>query len=368
MPKTTKRDRRDGISVYKGKFRISYVDGQGRRRQETINATTIQMARVVRASKLADAEKQRTLGYAPPTEATFADVTPEFLRYQRARLVPKGYERNRGVVENHLYPALGSNPLAKITRDDVEQYITARLLKVSKATVVKELNTVKHLFNWAVDKRLIPANPAAKVKATDRALPGRLRYLQPTEMGVLLAECPVWLQPIVLLLMATGMRRGELLGLRWLDIYRAKNQILLPETKNGKARIVALNALGCAVVDRLPRPAGALTTDHVFSEQDYSTPENVSVSFKRACRRARIENFRLHDLRHTCASWMVMQGSDIHTVAAQLGHNVTMAARYAHLSPAHLQKAVGGLDIVFPATLALPAPAPTDTDRIPIEA
>ena len=74
----------------------------------------------------------------------------------------------------------------------------------------------------------------------------------------------------------------------------------------------------------------------------------MSVAFARACRKAGIEDFRLHDLRHTAASWMRMSGADIHTVAQLLGHkDLRMAARYQHLSPAFLEEAVRGLDTVF---------------------
>jgi integrase len=77
-------------------------------------------------------------------------------------------------------------------------------------------------------------------------------------------------------------------------------------------------------------------------------PEQVSMSFARACKRAGIADFRFHDLRHTAASWLRMQGADIHTVAQLLGHkDLRMAARYQHLSPAFLEKAVRGLDVVF---------------------
>lgn len=373
MPKSKKpkRDHRDGISVYKGKFRISYIDGQGRRRQQTVHAATVQQAQMARAKRLMEAETQRTLGYVPPvptTEDSFNKFAQQrYLPYQKSRIVPKSYQRTLGVITKHLQPALGAKRLAVVSRADVEQYVTDRRLVVSKASVAKELNVLKHMFALAVAWELIAANPADGVKPYDRPPAGRLRYLQPTEMRGLLEACPTWLRPMVLLLLATGMRRGELLGLRRLDVYRAKKQILLPQTKNGKARTVSLNRMACQVLDCLPHAQDARPTDRVFAITAYSTPENVSVSFQRACRRAKIADFHLHDLRHTCASWMVMQGADIHTVAAQLGHNVQQAARYAHLSPAYLQKAVGGLDAVFPPTLALPAAPRADTYRIPIE-
>src|SRR5215472_6352154 len=78
-------------------------------------------------------------------------------------------------------------------------------------------------------------------------------------------------------------------------------------------------------------------------------PNRVSVAFARLCRRQRVLDFRFHDLRHTAASWLRMQGADIHTVALLLGHkDLRMAARYQHLSPAYLADAVKRLDDLFP--------------------
>lgn len=106
-----------------------------------------------------------------------------------------------------------------------------------------------------------------------------------------------------------------------------------------------LNQTASMVLESVPVPEGGRATDKVFSGLE---PGQVSMSFKRACRRAKIEDFRFHDLRHTAASWLRMKGADIHTVAQLLGHkDLRMAARYQHLSPAFLADAVKQLDGVF---------------------
>ena len=140
------------------------------------------------------------------------------------------------------------------------------------------------------------------------------------------------------------MRRGELLGLRWLDVDLANERIMLPQTKNGDGRIVYLNH-GAIGVLSLIRPEAPSPMAKVFL---VVTPEQVSMAFSRACDRLGVRDFRFHDLRHTAASWLRMQGADIHTVAQLLGHkDLRMAARYQHLSPQYLSKAVRGLDAVF---------------------
>jgi integrase len=191
--------------------------------------------------------------------------------------------------------------------------------------VVKELNILKHLLNLAIEWELISTNPAQNVKLP-RVPAGRVRYLQPGELRAAMEACPDWLKPIAGLLAFTGMRRGEVLGLRWLDVDRIGGRILLPQTKNGEGRIVWLNGLARQVLDSLPEGA---PTDQVFPQSGQVIPENVSLAFLRACRRVEILDFRLHDLRHTAASWLRMQGADIHTVALLLGHkDLRMAARY----------------------------------------
>src|SRR6185437_16168580 len=117
---------RDGIYLRNGHYYISFVDFQGRRRQQKTNAQTLTQARSIRAQKLADAEKQRVLGYAPPSQDTFAEFQPRYLQHQKARLTPLAYARTRGIVENHLHSAFANVRLAEIRRADVQRYITER--------------------------------------------------------------------------------------------------------------------------------------------------------------------------------------------------------------------------------------------------
>jgi integrase len=141
----------------------------------------------------------------------------------------------------------------------------------------------------------------------------------------------------------TGMRRGEVLGLRWLDVDLAGGRIILPQTKNGDGRVVWLNDLAVGVLETL---TSGSPTDRVFPA--HITPENVSLAFLRACRKIDIADFKLHDLRHTAASWLRMSGADLHDVAALLGHrDLRMTKRYAHLSGDHLSAAAKRLDAVF---------------------
>jgi integrase len=138
----------------------------------------------------------------------------------------------------------------------------------------------------------------------------------------------------------TGMRRGELLGLRWLDVDLAQGCILLPQTKNAEGRIVYLNEGAQAVLASISRTPEAKITDRIFGD---FTPDQVSVNFRRACARLKVADFRFHDLRHTAASWLRMSGADIHTVAQLLGHkDLRMARPWLWTGVAHAQNALQG--------------------------
>jgi integrase len=334
--------KRDGVYERPDRkgFWISWTDAQGRRRCRKTDAANITQAKQIRAAEMLRVEQTRILGHNPPGEETFKEVAESYLKYQRARVTPKSYEREEGILRTHL-AQFNSLKLSSIRKADIQRYVTERAAKTSAHSVRRELTVLTHLFALAVEWEIISVSPAQKVKAPK--LPaGRVRYLQPTELKALLNACQPGLREIVALAVSTGMRRGEVLGLRYLDVDLSNRRIMLPQTKNGEARVVYLNEMAMMVFETL---APGKPADRVFADW---TPGYVSLAFKRLCGRLKIEDFRFHDLRHTAASWMRMSGADIHTVATLLGHkDLSAAKRYQHLSPAFLAEAVGKLDAVF---------------------
>jgi integrase len=154
-----------------------------------------------------------------------------------------------------------------------------------------------------------------------------------------------WLRPIIGLAASTGMRRSEIIQLRWMDLDLLHDRLILPQTKNGEGRIIYLNNFARLALESLAFDQNTMPTDLLFPQ---ITAERVSVAFRRTVRRLGIVNFRFHDLRHTAASWLRMSGADIHTVAQLLGHkDLRMAAHYQHLSSSFLTDAVMKLDRVF---------------------
>src|SRR5262249_38829995 len=308
---------------------ISWTDAQGRRRFRKTDAQNITQAKQIRAAELLRVEQARMLGHQPPGEETFKEIADRYLKYQKARLTPKAYDREEMIRRLYLvrFDALKLSAIRKV---DLQNYLTERSSQASPYSVRKELAMLTHLFRLAVEWEIIPVSPAQGLKAPKLPAGGG-RYLQPTELRALLEGCRDGLRQIVALAVATGMRRGEIMGLRYLDVDLANRRILLPQTKNGESRVVYLNEMAVMVLRSMPEGAPG---DLIVSDW---TPGQVTVAFGRLIRVLKIENFRFHDLRHTAASWMRMSGQDIHTVGLLLGHkDVRTAARYQHLSPAFL--------------------------------
>jgi integrase len=308
-------------------------------------------------------EEQIKFGKPLPADDTFASFADEFLKFQESRItsqVTQGklsqpeFDRQEGIVVSHLKPYFGDMKLATIRKRDVNAYINKRMGVVSDGTVIKEVNTLKRLFNVAIDKEKIEINPAQRA-SLPRAPEGRTRWLADDELGKVLKACPAWLQPIAGLAVALGTRRGELLAVRWEDIDMNRGTIQLRKTKNGKPRPAFINELALQVLtsmaDGKAKRRGLLFAD--------VTPAQVSVAFIRACNDAGVEDFSFHDLRHCYASHLRMRGADLHDLQKLLGHSdPRMTNRYAHLSDEHLASAARRLDGVYklPAASAEPMP------------
>ena len=345
MPKAKERD-----GVFQRKDRsgwwVSYVDASGKRKKEKVTAYTRTQAMTALSQIKTRIERESILGVKPASEITTADLLKRFKTHQKAHLRPTTFVRLDGILET-LKAALPA--LAKeITRRTVADYILERSETVSAGTVAKEFATLRHALQLAVEWELLTANPAQGAKLP-KVSEGRTRYLSPTEFKAALEAAPDWMRAPMALAAFTGMRRGEILGLCWKDVDLANQRTYLTETKNGTLRVVALNALAVQVLKSLPvGEPGAL----VFPDVDAA---RLSVYTRRVFASVGIMDASFHSLRHTAASWLVMEGVDLYAVGRILGHKTPrMTQRYAHLSPGYMATAVNKLDGVFAG--ALPEP------------
>jgi integrase len=209
------------------------------------------------------------------------------------------------------------------------------------------LNYARREWGWEIP------NPAQ-----GRRLPepkGRTRWLTRGEAAALIQaaesepQAP-HLADFIRLALHTGMRRGELLGLEWRRVDLEESGLILLEgqhTKAGKRRSIPLNREARAALSQRAqfRAKHCPSSPWVFCRSSGARIQSIKRSFASACRKARIEDFHIHDLRHTCAAWLVTAGVPLPEVRDLLGHStVQMTERYAHLAPENVRAAVARLE------------------------
>ncbi|MFL0797506.1 MAG: site-specific integrase [Cellvibrionaceae bacterium] len=211
------------------------------------------------------------------------------------------------------------------------------------ATVVRYMAALSHAFTVAVNEwEWLDDNPMRKVRKPKEPR-GRVRFLSDEERARLLACCKTspckQLYPVVVLALSTGMRQMEVLGMRWPDIDLNRGYITLHETKNGERRAVPLVGHAKELIEELSK-VRRLDTDLVFySETKPSAPVFIRTPWGKALKEADIQDFKFHDLRHTAASYLAMNGASLAEIADILGHKtLQMVKRYAHLSEQHTSK------------------------------
>lgn len=217
------------------------------------------------------------------------------------------------------------------------------------ATVVRYMAALSHAFNIAVNEwQWLEDSPVRKVKKPKEPR-GRVRFLADDERERFLTACKEssnhWLYPCVILALSTGMRQGELMGLRWPDVDLKAGAIILHETKNGERRRVPLSGLALELL-REHAKVRRLDTDLLFpSKTDKSKPIDLRKPFEIALKAAEIKDFHWHDLRHCTASYLAMNGASLAEIAEVLGHKtLAMVKRYAHLSDGHVSNVVASMN------------------------
>jgi Site-specific recombinase XerD len=172
-----------------------------------------------------------------------------------------------------------------------------------------------------------------------------VRFLNDGERTNLLKSCREssnpYLYPAFVLALSTGMRQGELMNLRWEDVDLIKGRILLHETKNGERRAVPLKGHALELLRehyaKKPQNIGLLFP----SKFDCQKPIDLRFPWEQALKKAGIKNYVWHCNRHSCASYLLMNGASLAEIAAVLGHKtLSMVKRYSHLSESHASNIV----------------------------
>lgn len=324
-------------SIFKrsGSWVIEYRDQNGILRRKSvgkIGIVTKAMAREV----LNKRERQVKLGEYDMLDAEipcFSDYSKEYVAYQRDVKQIRSHERTKECV-THFARYFGTKKLSDIRAEDIDIYKQKRLSEgIKQNTLARELQVIRNLFNHAEKRNKFFGKNPVRESGIPQFNDKKERVLTIDEQHRLLNACTNHLRDILQIALNTGMRRGEILGLRWEWIDFDENIINLPQThtKTNRARKVPVNDIVRKIF--LERKLLSGGSEFVFPSEESKTGhlEWLKRSFSTACRTAKIEDLRFHDLRHTAATRLVESGIPLHAVARLLGHStVRVTERYSH--------------------------------------
>jgi integrase len=311
---------------------------------------------------------------APPPAASVVTFTAMTERYLKEKEIcrKRTLQQDKDTITRLLAFFGESTPLTAITAPRIAEYRILRSTTISEktkrtlapASVNRELSVLRALLKLAADEECGYLEKAPKVKL-DKEPQGRLRYLSADEEARLWAECrkageyPVIprrspdLYPVVVIALNTGLRKSEIMHLEWARIDFSRGVLRVGDdqeqdpTKSRRRREIPMNRQVYDVLTALPRSGSRLFRG------------SVRKAFDAAVARAGLRNFRFHDLRHSSASGLTMNGRPLKEVQELLRDaSITQTERYSHLSPERLRDAVATLEISTTSAQAPEQPAP----------
>ena len=289
------------------------------------------------------------------TEAKRRTLAELLDRYTRDVLPGKKDGRNQVHQYAWWRSELGVLALADITpavlvaaRDKLKATDTRQGKARSNASVNRYMAALSHAFSVASREwEWLDSNPLSKV-AKFKEPRGRVRFLSDDERARLLEACKqssnADLYPAVVLALSTGARQAEIMGLAWKRVDLSRGVAVLDDTKNGERRALPLAGLALSLLTDRAK-VRRIDTDLLFPGRNPARPVELRKPWMAALAAAGIEDFRWHDLRHSAASYLAMNGATLAEIAEVLGHKtLQMVKRYAHLSDSHTAGVVASMN------------------------
>ncbi|PZO71249.1 MAG: integrase [Pelagerythrobacter marensis] len=332
-------------------YHLRYSDQRGRLRQIKIGGyhdITFDQAR----KKAKQLRSEVTLGGDPAAKKevlkaipTYANVAEQHIAHAKAQLRASSSKGTERIIKLHIEPRFGKMRLDEITQRDVARWLAEKRASGLAPATVEKLRVVLHRSFELAASWGLPGSQPNPVKGITKPKynNARERYLSPDEAARLhksvAASSNPQLKNIVGLLLLTGARKRELLDARWEHIHLDRKSWYIPDSKTGKARHVPLSQSAIAIIKQLPKYAKC---PWLLPNPDTKKP---FVDIKRAWETARdaagLAGLRIHDLRHSAASFMINSGIDLYAVGRVLGHaDHQSTMRYSHLANDTLLAAV----------------------------
>ena len=350
------------MRLYKrhGVYHVTYQSRGGKQVRRSLKTSEKRIAEQRKAKLELTIHEAQLFGKEPAR--SFKEL---MVNYLEAKQSNRGFERLQYACRP-LIEYFAGNDVTQLNETHVEQYITWRSQSVADGTIKREVGALSAAFNHAIRKHHWRIENPCRLAERPKEPKGRVRYLTHVEAQRLLqaAESPAnaegmaftsqyksaVLRDFIELALNTGCRKAELSNLKWEHVDFSTRLLYLEETKSGEWQTVPINEEARKVLVRRIRLRDGVCpkTPWVFF---HLTPalntkvgdrvKNVRKAFSTACKRAGIDNFHINDLRHTFASWLVMDGVPLYEVSKLLRHSsIKMTERYAHLAPDHLHQVV----------------------------
>jgi len=345
------------VSIHKksdGLFEVRWREG-GRNKSVWVHGSH-ELARKIERKKMSARDENRHLDIKREVNFRMSALLDRYWTHYGSKKRSAG--REKSVIEG-IRETLGRAFVREVDGSAIAGWyedLTA-VHGLSAGTAVRHFNVMHHMMEkaatiWSKETG-IDRNPAdlVEVKRPDDE---RERYLSEDELRRLkealdektyckgtkkLNKTFFRLRLIVLIAVTTGMRASEIFGLGWSDVMYAEGLLAVrAKLKGGKMRYAPMTPELAGELRRFPAVIGE---DRIFPPKTGATGarQRVEGSFEDLLERAKITNFRFHDLRHTFASWYMMQGGDLYELAKILGHsNIKMTERYAKLARTHIAK------------------------------
>ncbi|MFC1890868.1 tyrosine-type recombinase/integrase [Thermodesulfobacteriota bacterium] len=348
------------ITKKRGKLVIDFYDQHGKRRLKTLPVGT---TKTQAKKELRDIEQMVERGTYLPREGIpiFEKVAEDWLEYKKPNIRHSTFQQYRGHVNNHLIPYFGTTKINRMNFSSIEKFMSHSIAnEVTPPTLKKLLVTLGSIFKYAVIKKFCEYNPVREIEKPKTSKKKKVTVLQPEEIRAFVKNArDRKYRCMYTLSIMSGMRQGELLGLKWLDIDWFNCQVNVRRTFNhdhfyepkSEASRRSID-LGPSVISELKKwkIACPSTKLNLIFPNEAGKPMDANGLFKRefktTLRRAKLRDIRFHDLRHTFASLLIDQGEHPKYIQSQLGHssiNVTMDT-YGHLMRAVNPEASNKLD------------------------
>jgi len=306
---------------------ISYTDATGRRIRRSSGTEN-------HADAKAEEQKLRSQSHTTRRKSGGSvDVSTILAEYlKRDRLSPRNKSIARALADHFA----GSDAVS-LDSAAIYAYVDHRRHLVSDSTIRRDLTLLGAAIN-EYNKRHGTHLPNPTRSADVREPEGRVRWITTEEAERLIACASPVVADFIKIGLYTGMRSGEILGLTWdrVDFERSTIRLESVHTKTKRSRTIPLHPTA---------KAGLKSCKKRWPESAYVfVIDSVKKGFAGACKRAGISDFHPHDLRHTCASWLVQKGVSLYEVRDILGHSsIKLTERYSHLAPENLAGAIAKL-------------------------